>query len=205
VDANVVTFRRLARADFDLLSRWLAEPHVARWWHHDPSPDAVADDFGPTADGLEPAEDYIALAAGEPIGLIQFARFADYRDYRDELDDVYPVGDTCATIDYFIGDLQRISRGLGSAMISGFVEFIWDLHDDITHLVVPVNSDNTASCRALRKAGFRLVARGDLEPDSPDEGWSHDVFRRDRHGRVDADMVSRDRTSVAPSCGGSPR
>ncbi len=185
-----LTFGRVTRSHFDLLSLWLAEPHVARWWNHDPSPEAVAMDFGPIADGLEPAEDFIAFHAGQPIGFIQFARFADYPDDREEIEDVYPVGDGAATIDYFIGDPRRIGRGLGSVMISAFVEFVWDRHPTVTHLVVPVNSGNVASCGALRKAGFRLVARGELQPDNPAHSWSHDVFRLDRFEQTATDMVT---------------
>ncbi len=36
-DDVAITFERLGRQHFDLLGRWLAEPHVARWWNHDPS------------------------------------------------------------------------------------------------------------------------------------------------------------------------
>ena len=55
-DDGRITFRRLTRDDFGLLARWLAEPHVHRWWFHDPA--AVERDFGPVADGTEPAEDH---------------------------------------------------------------------------------------------------------------------------------------------------
>lgn len=190
VDGGRFSFERATRSDFGLLSRWLAEPHVARWWNDDPSAEAVTVDFGPTADHLEPGEDFIAFHDGEPIGFIQFARLADYPDDAAELADVYPVGAGAASIDYLIGDPRRVGQGLGTAMITAFVDFVWDRHPDVTHLVVPVNSSNEASWRALRNAGFRLVARGDIEPDNSAEGWSHEVLRRDRYERLDSDMVA---------------
>ena len=83
-----------------MLGTWLAAPHVREWWNHDPSPDAVEDDFGDAVDGAEPGEDWIAELDGRPIGLIQYSRFADYPDYAAEMEPVYPVSDGDASIDY---------------------------------------------------------------------------------------------------------
>lgn len=56
--------RRLARADFALLARWLGQPHVARWWNHETSAKALERDFGACIDGDDPAEVFIASIAG---------------------------------------------------------------------------------------------------------------------------------------------
>lgn len=175
-----ITFRRITRDDFPLLSVWLAHPHVQRWWAHDPSPAAVERDFGDTVDGVEPAEDYIVVLDGRPVGHMQFCRFLDYPEYVEEMESVYPVGTGSATIDYFIGEPDLVGRGVGTAVISAFVDRVWVEHPDVTHVVVPVNSLNVASWRALQKAGFRLVAQGDLSPDNPDDPPGHEVLRIDR-------------------------
>jgi aminoglycoside 6'-N-acetyltransferase len=175
-----ISFRRLTRDDFPRLSHWLAQPHVRRWWAHDPSPDSVEDDFGDTVDGIEPAEDFVIEVGGVPAGVMQYCRFVDYPDYVEEMADVYPVGAGAATIDYFIGELDLVGRGVGTAVIAAFVDRVWSVHPDVTHLVVPVNSLNVASWRALQKAGFRLVAEGDLEPDNADDPHAHHVLRIDR-------------------------
>ena len=107
--------------------------HIARWRHHDPSPEAVAANFGPTADGLKAAQDDVAFHGGQPIGLVQFARFVDYPDDLAELEGVYPVNVATATIDYLIGDPTKVGRGLGTSMIATFVECILDRHRDIDH------------------------------------------------------------------------
>lgn len=174
------TFEQLRRDDFGLLAVWLAEPHVARWWNHDPSPDAIEDDFGGVVDGTDPAEDYVVLTDGRPIGLIQYSRFHDYPEYVAEMDGVYPVGPEAASIDFLIGDPSSIGRGVGTAMIQAFVERIWATQRDVKHIVVPVNSANVASWRALEKAGFRVVARGELEPDNPIDDRLHEILRIDR-------------------------
>ena len=79
------TFRRLTRDDFDLLARWLAEPHVHEWWDHEFTPEALDSEFGPTADGDEPAEDYVALLDGEPVGLVQGGVGAAVAQHRHDL------------------------------------------------------------------------------------------------------------------------
>ena len=176
------SFRRLTREDFDLLAEWLAEPHVHEWWNHEFTPDALDSEFGPTADGDEPAEDYVVLLDGEPVGVVQYCHFVDYPEYVEEMADVYPVGEGAVSIDYLIGDPDRVGRGVGTAMILAFVERIWVRDERATHVVVPVNSANERSWRALLGAGFRLVARGELEPDSPRHDPTHEILRVDRPG-----------------------
>ncbi len=175
-----VTFERLERRHFDLLGRWLAEPHVARWWNHDPSAEAIEEDFGDTIDGLEPAKDFIALADGQPFGVIQFCLFHDFPEYVAEMADVYPVDLDAASIDYLIGDPNAVGQGWGTAMIEAFVQKIWTDEPAVGHVVVPVNSANVASWKALQNAGFRLVARGELDPDNPIDDRLHEILRIDR-------------------------
>jgi aminoglycoside 6'-N-acetyltransferase len=57
---------------------------------------------------------------------------------------------------------------------------VWAHDPTTTSIVVPVNSANEPSWRALLRAGFRLVARGELEPDNPTHDRLHEVLRIDR-------------------------
>ena len=177
---GLFAFRRLTREDFGLLGSWLAAPHVREWWNHDPSPKAIEEDFGDAIDGAEAGEDWIVEFDGKPVGLVQYCRFTDYPDYMAEMKDVYPVGDGAASIDYLLGDVELIGKGVGSAMIESFVSFAWGHDPAATYLVVPVNSANQRSWRALLRAGFQLVARGEMDPDNPIHDRSHEVLRIDR-------------------------
>jgi aminoglycoside 6'-N-acetyltransferase len=174
------TFRRVTRADFGLLARWLAERHVARWWNHEFTAEAIERDFGDSVDGLEPNEDFVALHEGRAVGLVQCSRYADYPAYVDELSPILDVPHGAVSIDYLLGDPADTGRGLGSAMIAAFVARVWRTDPDATCIVVPVNAANAASWRALLRAGFRLVARGDLEPDNPIDDRAHEILRIDR-------------------------
>ena len=64
-------FTPIRRADFPLLNDWLSTAHVARWWHDDPSLDAIESDYGGCVDGTDPAEAFIARCDGAAVGLIQ--------------------------------------------------------------------------------------------------------------------------------------
>lgn len=175
-----IGFRPVTEADFPLLGRWLSEPHVARWWCHETSPEAVLRDFGPTARGEEPAEDFLVLLAGRPVGLIQRNRHADYPEDREELARSVEVPEGAFGVDYLIGEPDEIGHGLGPAVIAAMVARIWADHPDATCVIVPVAAANRRSWRALEKAGLGFVAEADLEPDNPVDDRRHVVHRIDR-------------------------
>ena len=175
-----IAFRRVTRRDFPLLARWLAEPHVARWWNHEVTPQAVERDFGQSVDGAEPSEDHLVLLDGRAVGLIQCCRYADYPEYLDELSSVVEVPEGAVSIDYLLGDPSLIGRGIGAAMVCAFVERTWDADADARCVVVPVAAANEASWRTLLSIGFHEVAEGELEPDNPIDDRRHKVFRLDR-------------------------
>jgi aminoglycoside 6'-N-acetyltransferase len=175
-----MTFVPLRRADLPLLSTWLAEPLVARWWSHDTTPEAVERDFGASIDGTDATELFVAAAAGRPFGLIQRYPIAAYPEFVDELSAVCAVPPGALSIDYLIGDPAARGRRRGSAMIAAFVAASWAQCPAATCVVVPVSAGNRASWRALERAGFRLVATGELEPGNPLDPRDHVIYRIDR-------------------------
>lgn len=175
-----IALRRLARSDFPLLARWLAEPHVRRWWAHETTPAAIEADFGTDVDGLEPSEVFIASADEAPIGLVQRFRIADYPETQAEMAAVAPLPGDAISIDYFIGEPQRLRSGLGTAMIRACVEGAWRAWPDAGAAVVAVHADNEGSWRVLQRAGFRRVGSGTMTPDNPVDDGRHLVYRLDR-------------------------
>jgi aminoglycoside 6'-N-acetyltransferase len=169
-------FDPIQRSDFPLLSEWLRTPHVARWWDDDPSLDAIEADYGDTVDGVEPAEVFIARCDGVPLGLVQRYRIHNYPQYVAELAPIISTPESACSIDYFVGPVEALGKGLGTAMIQAFVRTIW--HDDAacSHIIVPVNVANRASWRALERAGFVCVANGHLTPDNPIDGTRHFIY-----------------------------
>jgi aminoglycoside 6'-N-acetyltransferase len=176
----MITWRTLTPADFPLLGRWLAEPHVARWWNHETAPAAVERDFGPTARGEEPAEDFLALLDDEPVGLVQRSRLADYQEYLTEFESIVPVPPGAVTVDYLIGDPTRVGAGLGPRMITAMVARTWHDFPQTPAVLVAVVAANRASWRALEKSGATRVGTGPMEPDNPVDDPTHHVYRFER-------------------------
>ncbi|MCP3805114.1 acetyltransferase [Allokutzneria sp. A3M-2-11 16] len=176
----MITWRRLTAEDFPLVARWLATPHVHRWWYHEFTPEAVERDFGASARGEEPGEDWLVSVDGEPVALMQRSRIADYQEDLDALSAVVPVPDDAVTLDYLIGDLGQVGRGLGSRLIRWAVERTWADHPRAPAIIIPVVAANIASWRALEKAGARRIAEADLEPENPIDEAAHYVYRFDR-------------------------
>ncbi|MEV0246911.1 GNAT family N-acetyltransferase [Nocardia sp. NPDC050712] len=176
----MITWRPVMESDFPLLGQWLAEPHVARWWHHDSSPAGVARDFGPTARGEEPAEDLLMFLDGRPVGLIQRARLDDYAEDFAELAACTAVPAEAVTVDYLIGDPGDIGVGLGPRMIQRMLAATWTDYPHAPAILIPVSAANRASWRALEKAGMHRVAEAEMAPDNPADDRAHYVYRLDR-------------------------
>ena len=172
-----VTLRPLRREDFALLSRWLAEPLVARWWHDDSSLDAVEAHYGPSVDGSDPTALYLAEHEEQAFGFVQVYRFDDEPESRDELSTVCPVPPGALSIDYLVGEPSARGRGLGAALIAAAVARGFADHPDARDVLVPVAAGNTASLRALQRAGATWYAAGALTPDNPIDHRDHVVHR----------------------------
>ena len=172
----MIGFRPLRRDDFPLLARWLAEPAVARWWNHETTPAAIERDFGPSVDGDDPTQMFLALSGERPFGLIQRYRIGDEPRYAAELSRVCAVAPGALSIDYFIGEPDMRGRGLGAGLIGAMVAGSWAAYPDADAVVVPVVAGNSASWRALERAGFTRIAAGALEPDNPIDPPDHFIY-----------------------------
>jgi aminoglycoside 6'-N-acetyltransferase len=177
----VIAFRPLERSDFELLARWLAEPLVAYWWNHETTPAALERDFGAAIDGREPTHIRVASVDDRPAGLIQRYPLGAYPEYLEELSPLLPIPSGALSIDYLVGEPELRGQGIGAAMIEAFVTQSWVAFPQARDVIVPVSARNTASWRALERAGFGLVAKGELAPDNPREPREHVVYRRGRY------------------------
>jgi aminoglycoside 6'-N-acetyltransferase len=179
-----VSLRPLEGAELPLLGTWLAEPHVRRWWHHDPSPEAVERDFGAAVDGREPTELFAVLVEGRPVGLLQRYLISSYPEYEETLSVCDGVAlEGAAGIDYLIGEAGLVGRGIGTAAIRlGTAGAFDDL--GAQRVVVAVLQANRASWRALERAGYRLVWSVEIESDDPAEAGPNHVLVHDGSGRL---------------------
>jgi aminoglycoside 6'-N-acetyltransferase len=158
-----ITFQPLARAHFLLLERWLAEPHVAKWWNERLDLAGLENKYGPRIDGFVPAYVFTIEFSGRPIGWIQWYRWRDYAAYAAKLRQELT---RAAGIDITIGEVSLIGQGIGPIAIRKFVRDYVFTHADIDCVFTDPETSNLRSVGAFGKAGFAVVRTIRLEGES---------------------------------------
>jgi aminoglycoside 6'-N-acetyltransferase len=137
-------FRSLAAADFPLIRRWLAKPHVAQWWGDaDEQYALVSGDFADPA-----MEQSIVEHDGRAFAYLQCYEPSAWPDHG-----FGALATGARGIDQFIGEEDMIARGHGSAFIRAFADGL--LHGGVPQILTDPSPDNTRAIRAREKAGFR--------------------------------------------------
>lgn len=172
-----VDLRPLTRDDYWVLSGWLREPLVRRWWADDPSLSGLEEQYGASIDGTDAAHPLIASIEGTPFGLIQWYCYRDESEYVAELGDAVDLPDGATSIDYLIGVPELRGQGLARAMVAAVLQPIRAAGSRT--VVVPVHADNEASWGMLAGCGFRRMGEIELEPDNPEDDRRHVVYRLD--------------------------
>jgi len=171
--AAALTWRPLRRDDFGLLSAWLDDPDVARWWPDPHTPDDLERHYGPTIDRVDPTEVFVVEIDGVASGLIQRYRLTDEPEWRTILGEDLPATGIdlarAAGIDYLLGRPEVRGRGLGTRLIGAFTAAIWAELDGIDMVVVAVQEANRPSWRALERVGYVRVWSGQLHSDDPSD------------------------------------
>ena len=145
-----------------MLAEWLTHPHVAEWWDDRVSLDELREDYEPVIRGNSALQCYIANLDGTPFGFIQSYTPALHHDDGWWLDEHDP---TVRGIDQFIADASRLDQGLGTAMISAFVDQVFS-DASVTRIQTDPHPRNSRAIRCYEKVGF--VPHGVTEtPDGP--------------------------------------
>jgi len=149
-----ISFRPVSEQDFPMLTRWLAEPHVRRFYQKTPVTLAgVAAEYGPAVGGEEPTRCHLALHGGAPFAYLQCYRNADYPEWAAVMGEAEGV-----SIDLYIGDPVFLHRGLGRAALGGYLSQVaLGRHADELRAYIGHDPANTAALRCSEAAGFRRL------------------------------------------------
>jgi len=129
-------FRPLRREDLPLLFERHQQPHVL-------VVDACTSIDALKADTLDSdAHAFLAYANGKPLAYVQ---------WWPSLEENGVVG-----IDQFIAAADSIGRGVGTDLVSQFVEFLFS-DSTVRAVIVDPVSHNARAIRCYEKAGFRFV------------------------------------------------
>ena len=147
----VVALRPMTRGDLPHLIRWLNEEHVQRWYgvDGDPTPDWVADTYGPDIAGKTPVTRRVIEANGRSVGFCQDYRISAEPAYALLTPDPDAIG-----FDYAIGEPAFVGRGIGTRMAWLWQTSIPQRYPGATTCFAAPDHRNAASLRMLAKVGF---------------------------------------------------
>ena len=149
----MIAFRPLAAADFRMLTRWLAEPHVRRFVQKTPmSLDEVTAKYGPRVRGEQPLVCHVACDDDVPFGYLQAYRNRDWPDAADGQTDGI-------SLDLHIGEPTFLGRGLGRAMLDAYVRGLALPHFAQTTAYIAHDQANTAALACSKAVGFKAVRK----------------------------------------------
>ena len=162
--ALVVALRAMRLDDLPLVRRWLAAPHVARWFLAGSSVREELADIRKSLTGAQPVEMLVVVEDAEPIGWCQWYRCKIDPEWANDVG----AGPGDIGIDYAIGAASRVGRGVGTQLVTTLVRRVRSVHP---HGAVVADPDerNVASRRVLEKCGFELVRVGSLASEPTDD------------------------------------
>lgn len=147
---QTLALRTFEEWDLPTVRRWLALPHVAKWYTE---PQDWLYELEHRKDEFRWLHHFIAEADGVPFG---FCQYYEYRMGGESWQGDLPVGGSYS-IDYLIGEPSLLGRGLGKWMILQLVRRV-RAQTGAARILVQPEPENAASCRALASAGFHFDA-----------------------------------------------
>jgi len=153
VTAPSYAFRPMTAGDMPLVQRWLAEPHVAEWWHDPETLEFVSGDL----DHHDLAQ-FIVSLDGRPFAYLQCYQIGDWHV------SFGPQPEGTRGLDQFIGEADMLGCGHGSTFIGTFIDQLFAR--GVPRMVIDPRPDNPRAIRAYEKAGFEKVGMVDT-PDGP--------------------------------------
>jgi AacA4 family aminoglycoside N(6')-acetyltransferase len=159
-----IAFRPMLESDVPVLHEWIQRPHVAEWWG---GVDARANiectrrKYLPRLDPGSSVKCHFALLGGEPIGFIQsYVALGCGNGWWESETDPGVRG-----IDQFLGDGGMLGQGLGTRMVTAFLQHLFK-DPNVTRVQTDPDPANGRAIRCYEKAGFRIVETI-VTPDGP--------------------------------------
>ena len=149
----MVSLRPMELGDLALVERWLAEPHVARWFLDGSSLETELSDIRESVLGDQGTHMLVVLDDDQPIGWCQWYLCAVEPAWAAEMG----AGHGDAGIDYALGEPSSVGSGVGTELVRTLVTLVRSARPGCGIMADP-DAQNVASRRVLEKNGFELVA-----------------------------------------------
>lgn len=149
-----LSYRPVAHDDLALLRGWIASPHWQKWWGDVDREIAYVEDMLNDKDTTKP---FIFMVDDEPVGYIQYWSIKDQiaAGWADEEQWLKLVPETSIGVDLSIGPVQKLEKGIGSAILWQFtVDLVKKGFDPI---LIDPEIGNDRAIAAYKKAGYRII------------------------------------------------
>jgi RimJ/RimL family protein N-acetyltransferase len=147
-------FRPLVQGDLPLVRSWLERPHMREWWG---DPEEELGYIRDMIEGRDTTRPFIFSVEGQPAGYIQYW-FIGHHQTAEWMED-YPwlieLPSDAVGVDLSIGEPDKLSRGIGSATLRQFAEYL--VEQGHKTIIIDPDPDNKRAVRAYEKAGFRPI------------------------------------------------
>jgi RimJ/RimL family protein N-acetyltransferase len=153
-EAPAIAFRPVETADLDLLGRWMESPHWREWWGE---PETELGYIRDMIEGRDTTRPFLFLVDGKPAGYIQYWFIGHHQNETWVKDNPWllELPADAIGVDLSIGDVQNLSRGLGTAALKAFVAKL--RAEGFRTIVIDPDPANARAVRAYEKAGFRPI------------------------------------------------
>ncbi len=149
-----ISFRNVTIDDAEMIRNWIKTNEYTRhWYYSDKIPRVSTIKKKLEKKFKEPRTiAMIVLVDNFPMGYIQSYPIDGNSNWTKQV----KVAENMVSVDYFIGDLNYIHKGLGTKMI---LEYIDQIVKPEKYSVAMISPDpaNTANCHCVEKCGFRYI------------------------------------------------
>jgi aminoglycoside 6'-N-acetyltransferase len=163
-NVSMLTLRDMVDDDLPVVTQWLRESHVARWYLAGSSVEQEVDDLRQSVARAHPVHALIVLEDDAPVGWCQWYPCEDDPDWASDIG----AGPGDVGIDYAIGDPDRVGRGLGTELVAALVWLVRAEQPGVALMSDP-DARNVPSRRVLEKNGFQLIGVASLASEPTDD------------------------------------
>ena len=177
----------MTNADLAQVEAWLREPHVARWWASGTTVEAQMEKYRRRVAEEDTATVILMVTEdGRPVGWCQWYRWHRHPEAADAIGALRgEVG-----VDYAIGELGAIGRGLGTEMIAALVAEVRRYHPGAGVLVDP-EAANRASRRCSRPTASAWLPSALSKANRPKARWPSTACQATRSAAPEGSSLAR--------------
>jgi RimJ/RimL family protein N-acetyltransferase len=149
-----IRFEPMMTDHLPMMRTWLEQTHVREWWG---DPETEIADITRMIEGRDATRPFIFHVDGTPTGYIQFWFIGPHQtdEWTKENPWLMALPSDAVGVDLSIGEADKLSQGIGSAVLHAFVGKLRDEgHRNIT---IDPDPRNARAVRAYEKAGFRPI------------------------------------------------